>query len=984
MTPDWKTLNDLFARALELPPDDRKAFVDEQCGSDPMLHKELLSLLAQADDSTDAATLAELRQSVARSVDELTAADPWLRKQLGAYQVQQALSSGGMGTVYLGLRSDAQFQQQVAIKRLNHLANTPELRRRFVAERQILANLVHPNIAGLIDGGTADDGTPYLVMEYVDGVPITEFCDRENLSLPERLRLFLKVCDAVQYAHRNLIVHRDIKPGNILVDQEGVPKLLDFGIAKILDRSADHAETTVASQRLFTPEYASPEQVRGLPITTASDIYSLGQLLYRLLTGVLPFSLQGASPAQVEQLVTEQPTPRPSAALADEGAGLRRALKGDLDNIILFALQKEPERRYDSVGALQADLRSYLAHQPVRAHPPSIGYLLGKFVERNRALVASVVAMLAVTVGLVIFYTSQLAAERDVANQERDAAQAVTDLMVGIFEINDPSESRGETITTREVLDRGSQKILDDEARHAPAIKSRLLDAVGSAYFGLGLYQQAQDNFGRAAALLEDDPDAVRVRLGLLRRQAEAMAEFGDNEGAQHRFVTILEQQTQLLPADAPELLRTHAGYGMTLFALGDVDGSIEHCGRVDAHRGGLLGDDVVLLGLVDVCLGRSHLYRRDFDAAQGYLTSAVELIEGRYGPDHPQLFDIYDNIGGSAFMRNDFATAQRVWLENLQRQRRVLGADHADIGRTLASIGVTYLNQEDLDTAEAYLRESLDVYAQALPADHRNVAHNYYSLGRVMYERFRYADADELFARAATIQRNNSSVDDADLANTLAERALLLIELGDYTLAHAHFEEALGIYERVFGPNHIWLALTLGQQGGLFALQGDGKRGLDAIDDALRRARTGVEEDHRHLLTLKRYRSRALAELGRVDEALQLIGQTLTVYERTPDGNRLGFAVALLERAQILNDAQRYAEAAKDAESAYAIYEAHLGPDHIGLADMVWQLAQAQAGLDGTNATELAMRAATLQAKLRPAEHPRVIASAALMRARI
>ena len=976
-SPYWKTLNELFAQAAKLPEAQRAAFVDANCGDDQKLRDELLSLLSNADSSEGHATLADLRGKVAQAVESLTDTDPWIGKELGPYRVLGELSSGGMGTVYEGVRSDHQFEQRVAIKRLHHLANTPELRRRFVAERQILANLVHPHIASLIDGGTADDGAPYLIMEYVDGDSITEYCQAQGLSIRERIALFVKVCDAVHYAHRNLVVHRDIKPGNILVDRAGVPKLLDFGIAKILDRSEDHAHTTVASQRLYTPEYASPEQVLGLPITTTSDVYSLGVLLYRLLTGVLPYSMDGASTAQIEQLIAQQPIERPSIASrrSPEGEAQRRVLQGDLDNIILYALHKEPERRYDSVGALQDDLRRYLSRQPVLAHPPSVGYHFRKFVERNKVLVVSIATMLTLTIGLVAFYTAQLATERDVANQERDTAQAVTELMVGVFEINDPSESRGQTITTREILERGNEKTLADD-KQSPIIKSRLLEAIGSAYFGLGLYQQAEQNFARAAALLNSESNAELAQSNLRRRQAEAMAEYGDNAGAQAVFEQVLAIQRESLPAFATDLLRTHVSYGLTLYALGDINGSIEHCGRADAERISLANVDVLVLGYADACLGRSYLYQREFDTAQKYLSSAAALIEERYGTDHPALFDIYDNVGGNAFMRNDFRTAQQVWSENLARQRRVLGSDHADIGRTLASIGVTHLNLEQLDAAESYMRQSLAVYERTLPADHRDVAKSLYSLARLMYERFRYDEADELFSRTANIQRQNSQGDDSDLANTLAERALLQIELGNYAAAHENFDEAVRIYERVFGPNHIWLALTLGQQGGLFALQQQAEQGLALVDEGLRRARTHTAEDHRHMLTLKRYRGRALAQLGRTDEALTLLEQTLAAYNNPGSDNRLGFAVALMERAQILNDIERYSEAADDAQQALAIYESHLGKEHIGLADMTWQLARAQVGLRAPGAASLATRAAALQAELRPADHPKVQAS--------
>jgi len=431
----WQRLETLFEQAMRLPVADRGPFAKSECGDDDELLFELRRLIAASEAETPDDFIEDVVAHAAGSVvREQTPSGAG--RVIGPYRVLHELGSGGMGTVYLAERADDEYDKQVAIKLLRGATN-PELFARFRAERQILATLEHPNIARLLDGGTTDDGTPYVVMEQVDGEPIDVYCEKNQLGTDERLRLFCQVCSAVQHAHRSLIVHRDIKPTNILVDRSGVPKLLDFGIAKLLDPSVSQGRPeTLTGSRLLTPEYASPEQIRGQPITTAADVYALGVLLYELLTGTRPYQVDTRDPLSLARAVCEQEPIAPSLALAAESDDeldvrdqeklrLSRQLAGDLDNVVLMALRKEPSQRYGSAEELADDLRRHLDQLPILARPSTWRYRIGKFASRNRWGVAAAMATALVLATAAVFSVGQMRAAVQasaVAERERSIA----------------------------------------------------------------------------------------------------------------------------------------------------------------------------------------------------------------------------------------------------------------------------------------------------------------------------------------------------------------------------------------------------------------------------------------------------------------------------------------------------------------------------------------------------------------------------------
>ena len=607
MTPErWQRVKELFQEAQPLDATAREALLRRRCGDDTEMMSEVASLLSA--DGAKGAFLATGRTGPRTDPDgppaALEALDPGLAGQrLGSYQILRRLARGGMGEVYLAGRSDAAYEKRVAVKVIRTDVDLAVVLQRFHEERQILARLEHPNIARLLDAGTTPDGRPFFVMEYVDGEPLREYCNARRLGVRPRLELFLSVCGAVQYAHQNLIVHRDLKPGNILVTADGVPKLLDFGIAKLLreDTSPAGAPATVTVMRLLTPDYASPEQARGDAITTATDVYSLGVLLYELLTGRRPHSGEGRSAQEVLAAVVEEAPTAPSQVLRSDPRS--RQLAGDLDMIVLMALRKEPERRYASVEQLAEDVRRHLSALPVRARADTFGYRAGKFVRRHRGGVAAAVIVIASLVAGIAGTTWQAR----VAGIERARAerrfQDVRQLANAfIFDVHDAIETLPGATHAREVVVKKALEYLDRLAGEAGGDRA-LQEELATAYQKVGDVQGLPDapnlgdhkgalaSYERALALREglalENPKSRRGLSVILNRIGRLRLFTGDRAGALvsfRRSVSIAEELAgSTVPTARRDLLISSLLLADALAETGEVAEAIDRYGRVVA-----------------------------------------------------------------------------------------------------------------------------------------------------------------------------------------------------------------------------------------------------------------------------------------------------------------------------------------------------------------------------------------------------------------
>ncbi len=593
MNPEyWQKIESLFHQALEKPEHQRQSFIEKECKGDTVLLDELKTLLKNSENEDSISNIVQVN---AEQLSELN--DPWIDQTIDQYKIIEEIAVGGMGAVYIGERTDSEYRQKVAIKLMSHGLVSKQARQRFLSERQILANLSHPNIASLFDGGTTDSGVPYLVMEFIEGIPIDQYCDQKQLSINQRIRLLLKVCKALQYAHQNLVIHRDIKTSNILVTKDGEPKLLDFGIAKLLEQQP--MEHTVAltrtEMRLLTPEYASPEQIRGEPISTATDVYGLGILLFKLLTGYFPFMVASYSPAELEQLICQQPAPKPSAVVAknanDEIAQnrsaslkkLQREIQGDLDNILLLALSKETSRRYNTIDAMAEDMKNFLYHLPVKAQAPSFKYRLIKFIRRNSFSVITTTGVLLSIAAVILFYTWQLTEQRNIAiaaeikaQQRAENLKETTDFIISLFTTANPRSKGSQFVTARDLLDEAISRINVD-LKTDTLSKAQMLYNIGLAYNALNLPEKAIKVHKQALRIHFNLFGSESVEISeILNRLGDALRKSGKNEEGYQYLKKGLEMRIKLIGKDTNDIADSYNNLAMAVRNLGRLDEALE------------------------------------------------------------------------------------------------------------------------------------------------------------------------------------------------------------------------------------------------------------------------------------------------------------------------------------------------------------------------------------------------------------------------
>jgi len=720
---------ELLDGALELPAPERGAFLDQRCDA-PELLREVEAMLSAEPDTG-------VLEAPAFSVH---ARDPALGRTIGGYRLVELLDRGGMGSVYLAERED--FEQRVALKLIRRGLDLDDvLVRRFHNERQILARLDHPNIARLLDGGTTEDRLPYFVMELVDGEPIDRYCERRGLSLAERLRLFRKVCSAVQFAHRNLVVHRDLKPGNVLITADGEPKLLDFGIAKLLDDGlAAHALATVPGQGPMTPRYASPEQIRLEPITTASDVYSLGVLLYELLTGVPPYRVDGDRSDEVARAVCEQEPERPSTAVRRRGEAsrpglpdpgrLRQRLAGDLDSIVLKALRKEPEGRYGSAEQLSEDLRRHLSGLPVTARDGTSLYLLGKFVRRHRLALAVVAAFVLLSTGFGVVSTvlrQQAVESRGRAERERSRAEEMLEFLQNLFKKADPDEAGGEELTALDLLRRGKEELLA-ERWEDPELRIDLTGTLGQLFLELGSYGEARELMAESLAIAREhhggDHSEVAKRISNL---AAVLHALGDHAEAEKLLREALKMRRRL-GQEGADLFRTRNNLASTLISLKRFQEAEELYLETLRGRTALYGPDDPDVATSLSNLGALYLAMDDLERAEDHLRRALEIR--LQGDEETLVASTLDLLGEVTAARGDGAEAEQLHRRALEIRRRLLGEDHPLVARSRKNLG-TVLIHRDPEAARELLTRAVEDLARSHAAE-RELAEAESALGEL------------------------------------------------------------------------------------------------------------------------------------------------------------------------------------------------------------------------------------------------------------
>jgi eukaryotic-like serine/threonine-protein kinase len=827
MTPErLQKLEELVCKAAELAPAERASFLDGACAEDIELRREVESLLLEGDTATPFASL------IIAASDSLTShQESFIGRRVGAYRITSVIGQGGMAEVYRAVRDDDHYQKEVAIKLVRPGRINSFTLARFRYERQILASLEHPNIARMLDGGATDDDLPYFVMEYIEGKPITDYCDDNNLSVKKRLELFRQACAAVQFAHRNLVVHRDLKPSNILVTKEGVPKLLDFGIAKLLAPEVSAMAVTVAQtmtmMRLMTPDYASPEQVRGEPITTATDVYALGAVLYELLTGERPHRFNDRSLAEMERVICESEAERPSVVVGRNqkaSAKLRRELAGDLDNIVLMALRKEPERRYGSVDQLAEDVRRYLEGRPVRARQDTLIYRAGKFIRRHKAPVAvaaSIVMLLVAFSALVSLQAARIARERDRANK-------VSDFLVEVFGAADPSHARGNTITAREILDNGANKIRR-ELQGQPEVQAALMDTMGRAYYGLGLY-----------------------------------------DGALPMLKDALELRRQTLGAEHPDVAATMNNLAQVLHAKGDFAAAEPLYRDALSMRRRLYGGSSREVAASLNNIGLFLKDKGDYEAAESHLRQALAMRRALFGAVHTDVAETLNELGVLLKKKGDFQATEQLYREALEIRRKLLGEDHPSVAESINNLATLMDSTGRYAEAEPLARRALELYRRLLGEDHPHVAVSMSNLAGILKRKRDYDGAEQLYHQALAIMRKLHGDSHPELAIMMNNLGSLLREKGNLDGAEALFRQSLEISRRQLKPGNTIIITSLQNLGTILMLKGDAGAAEPLYREAVEMAQKSLPPGHTLLAESHNNLGACLTKLKRLPEAEQ------------------------------------------------------------------------------------------------------------------
>ena len=860
----------LFEQLLDMAAEERQSFLDSHAASDDAKRKALAML--DADDRQSGLLEADADQRLA----DLGSENPPSR--IGPYRIVERIGRGGMATVYRAERVEQGFDQTVALKLILPSRRTEHWQSRFLQERQILASLQHPNIAALLDGGLTESGEPYFAMELVNGKPITEYCDEQQLSIRKRIRLFLAVCDAVSYAHGNLIVHRDLKPSNILVDDNGVPKLLDFGIAKLLsDESSDRTQTSLQA---LTPDYAAPEQFIGGQITTAVDVYALGGLLYELLSGRRPFGDVTGSALDIERRIREHGAPTFATLLATLDAEereraaavrglprsrLKRSISGDLENIALKALRAEPDRRYATANALAADLRRYLDGLPVQARADTTWYRMKKFVTRHPVgvpLGAAAIIGLVVSTGLALHQSEQASAAAEQARLEAARANETRDFVTSLFEFADPDKNLGERLTARQLLDLGANRV-NEELSGQPGIRAEMLLLLANTYSQLGLYDDAQPLAEQADELYGAMPDTalkhdamlVRARIARLKGEYDTATRLL-NEAASLEDHGDVARRAALL-VERGEVLREQAQFG-------EAEAAFNEALELDRSRLAPPSDlarDLYRLGTLKFSAGDSEL-------ALELLREASGLLVAGNAANTTQHAAIQHDIGVMLIQRGDLQAAQEVLQDVRATRLKLLGDMHPDLAVTLKELAGIARQQGVNDDAESLYLQALAINQAMLGDDHPETANNLNSLA-VFY---RGLGNDKLAlnyaqrALAGAIRAYGESHPTVGLMTVNAGSMQRM--LGELDAAYESVSKGLSILIGSLGENHHLAGVAYNALAGIQMEQNDDAAAEGNFRNALAIFEATAGASHPHTVAILNGLASVLMKTGRIDEA--------------------------------------------------------------------------------------------------------------------
>lgn len=918
----WQQIRTVLHEALEQSPDRRAAFLDRRCAGDAELRGEVESLLQADEESGDFldTPAAEFAAELIGAAESEPAFDPGslVGSRVSHYQLVRELGRGGAGAVYLARRADGHFDQEVALKLIRADRDSQDIARRFVQERQILAGLDHPNIARLLDGGVTDDGRPFFAMEFVDGLPITEYADKRQLTVRARAELFEDVCDAVRYAQERLVVHRDLKPSNIFVTAAGQVKLLDFGIARVVGEREEPGFTQDGA-RLMTPEYAAPEQIRGTAVTTATDVYALGGVLYELLAGRRPHA-GGAFEAIERTLADREPE-----SLAD-------VLDQDLANIVAKAMRTDPVQRYATAAALLADLRRFRQGLPIEARAPSFTYRARKFIQRRRLAVGAAAAMvvLAATGVAGVIWQSR------VAQREAAVATEVKDFLVSVFTERDPDRSGGADPTASEILERGTERV-DRELSDQPIVRAEMLQVIGSIHHRLGDLERAEPLLERSLAIREetlgpDHPDSrsslatlaqLEYERSNLARAESLFVRALESSRAQNAddlaslaldFAAVLHEQGRLDEAEPyyrealaldrarygsrhPEVAKDLSNLGVFLMGVGRPEDA-EHAAREALGiRRETLPEDHPDIHLSLHNLGWILMTRGELDEAEILIRDVIARRRALYDKPHPHLIRSLQTLGTILRTKDDLVGATEAIEESLSLARSVYGSDAEPVALALNDLGIVAYHRGELEVARGRFEESLRAFRAFLDEEHPTVLTLRSNIATLSERVGDYETAERVYRELLATRVRSLGEEHPDTALGYRSWGSVLTPLGRFSEAVPNLQKALAIQVAVYGEDHEEVSITRVFLASAFRQQGDLKEAERQARAALHQYESAFEGEHRRIHEARLALGQVLDADGRSREAEPLFASVLASRRENfaPDSEPMALAMCLL-----------------------------------------------------------------------------------------